>query len=152
MGSRPALGEIALATAFAAVGVFWMATAASMPLWDGFAPGSGFLPLVYGGLLTVLAGGVVAAGMLVGKRNEGGAREPVRKPAMVAGLLACGAASVELLGFVAAIFAMLFLLYAVVERRPLMLSLIVSGLTATILSVVFRSWLGVPLPLGPWGF
>jgi hypothetical protein len=49
-------------------------------------------------------------------------------------------------------FAMLLFLYAVVERLPLVVASVVSAAAAGILSVVFRTWLGVPLPLGPWGF
>ena len=48
-------GELGLALFFAAVGVLWLVRGARMSWWDGFAPDSGFLPLIYGILLTALA-------------------------------------------------------------------------------------------------
>ena len=56
MKSRAALwGELLLCLVFIGIGVFWIAVAADMSMWDGFAPASGFLPLVYGVLLAGLA-------------------------------------------------------------------------------------------------
>ena len=151
MRSRPAVGEVLLAVAFGAIGVFWMTTAASLPLWEGFAPGSGFLPLVYGGLLTVLAAAAIFAALIATRGQTEFAREPLGKPVRVGGALLFGALAVEPIGFVAAMFLMLFFLYAVVERLSIPLALVVSAVTVAALSVVFRTWLGVPLPLGPWG-
>ena len=47
--------------------------------------------------------------------------------------------------------AMLFL-FRVVEKLPTLSSILASAGTAAVLTLVFRSWLGVPLPKGPWGF
>lgn len=151
MGARPAVGEVLLAAAFGAIGVFWMVTAASLPLWEGFAPGGGFLPLVYGGLLTVLAAAAIVVPLMSKRAESESAREPLGKPARVAGALLFGAIAVEPIGFVAAMFLMLFFLYAVVEHLSIPLALTVSAVTVAVLSVVFRTWLGVPLPLGPGG-
>ena len=43
-------------------------------------------------------------------------------------------------------FLLLFFLYAVVERLPLLPSLLAAGGTTGALYVIFRTWLGVPLP------
>ncbi len=38
------------------------------------------------------------------------------------------------------------------ERLPVVASLAVSAGSALVLTLVFRTWLGVPFPAGPWGF
>jgi putative tricarboxylic transport membrane protein len=152
MTCRPSVGELVLACAFGGVGLYWTLTAAAMPLWDGFSPSSAFLPLVYGLLLVLLSAAVIIAPLLHGRADERAAGESVRKPILVSGALLFAAVATEPLGFATAIFAMLLFLYAVVERLPLVVASVVSAATAGILSVVFRTWLGVPLPLGPWGF
>lgn len=151
MSSRLSVGEIILACIFGATGLYWALTAAAMPLWDGFAPGSSFLPLVYGALLTLLSAATIVVPMLTGGREQR-AEEPVRKPLLVTGALLFAAVATEPLGFVASIFVMLLFLYAVVERLSPLVAFVVSAATAGILTVVFRTWLAVPLPLGPWGF
>jgi hypothetical protein len=55
MRLKAAPGEIALGLVFAAAGAFWLVSGVRMPVWEGFAPASGFLPLLYGGLLVALA-------------------------------------------------------------------------------------------------
>ncbi|HEX2554489.1 MAG TPA: tripartite tricarboxylate transporter TctB family protein [Microvirga sp.] len=152
MPYRPSVGEVLLAAAFGGTGLFWVLTAAPMPLWDGFAPGSGFLPLVYGALLALLSAGVILVPVLTGRGEAPLAGEPVRKPLVVTGALVAAAAALEPLGFVAAVFALLLFLYAVVERLPVVVATAVSAATAGALYVIFRTWLGVPLPAGPWGF
>jgi hypothetical protein len=39
----------------------------------------------------------------------------------------------------------------VVERLPVPASLLVAAATTAALILLFRTWLGVPLPKGPWG-
>jgi hypothetical protein len=48
MRNRPAPGEVLLALLFATLGMLWIGAAARMPLWSGFIPQSGFIPLWYG--------------------------------------------------------------------------------------------------------
>lgn len=139
-------GELALAFGFAALGGLWVAKAAGMPLWSGFAPDSGFLPLVYGALVCALALAVVARLLAAGGAP---ARESVRKPLVVIGALAAAVAALPLAGFALSVFALLFFLYAGVERLPWRASLAASGLTTAALYLVFRTWLGVPLPALP---
>ena len=47
---------------------------------------------------------------------------------------------------------MLSFMFAVVERRPVLPSLLVAAANTGILLLIFAIWLGVPLPKGPWGF
>jgi hypothetical protein len=136
-------GELALALLFAALGALWLARAARMPLWEGFAPSSGFLPLVYGGLLVGLAAAVGLPLVLAPAPADGGS---VRKPLVVLAALAVAVAILPLAGFALTIFLLLAFLYGVVERQPWLTSVAVSAIIAGALYLVFKTWLGVPLP------
>jgi hypothetical protein len=136
-------GELALAFIFAALGGLWIARAARMPVWgDSFAPDSGFLPLVYGALLLGLA--LAAAARLLAAKAVSG--ESMRKPLVVLGALGAAVAALPLAGFAISVFALLFLLYAAVERLPWLNSALVSAAMTGGLYLVFKVWLSVPLP------
>ncbi|MCA3262387.1 MAG: tripartite tricarboxylate transporter TctB family protein [Telmatospirillum sp.] len=143
-------GEIALCLFFVATGVFWIAVAAGLPLWDGFAPATGLLPLVFGALLVVLA--VAATLVDVVASSETPDRAPAGRAIMVLLAVAAGAAGIETAGFFASMFVTMLFLFRVAEKRPLLSSVLASAGTALFLTLVFRTWLGVPLPAGPWGF
>lgn len=136
-------GELVLALVFVALGGLWIAKAARMSLWEGFAPDSGFLPLAYGALLCALALAVLGQ-LLAAPAAPGG--ENIRKPLMVLGALAAAVAALPFAGFAVSVFALLLFLYAAIERLPLLTSGVVSGVTTALLYVVFKTWLGVPLP------
>jgi hypothetical protein len=136
-------GELVLALVFAALAVLWIAKGASMPLWQGFAPDSGFLPLIYGVLLFFLAAAVLV--QLLAARDERPG-EAIRKPLVILGALVATVAALPLAGFAVSVFALLLFLYAAVERLPLVTSAVVSGATTGVLYLVFKTWLGVPLP------
>ncbi len=137
-GSR---GELALALFFAAIGVLWVVRAARMPLWQGFAPDSGFLPLIYGCLLGGLAVAVLVFDQSAAKSEE------LRKPLLVLAALTAAVAALPLAGFLLSVFLLLFFLYAVIERLPLRPAGIASAAITGALYVVFKVWLGVPLPV-----
>ena len=61
MQNRVASGELVLAAFFVALGLMWVGAAIRMPLWEGFAPQSGFMPLWYGILLVGLTVAVCGA-------------------------------------------------------------------------------------------
>ncbi|MCA3513433.1 MAG: tripartite tricarboxylate transporter TctB family protein [Methylobacterium sp.] len=151
MRLRAASGEIFLALAFVGAGAFWVLTALGMQLWEGFAPSSGFLPLVYGLLLMGLS---VAALLLEARPNDRTeeSNATIRQPLIVIAAMAAGVAGLEVAGFAVSIFLTMFFLLKVTERLPLLPSLLTAGGTVLILRLVFRTWLGVPLPNGPWGF
>jgi len=149
MAVRPAPGEVGLAILFALVGVVWIVGALGMPFWEGFAPQSGFLPFVYGIMLAALSAAVMLG--LFRAENTAADLQPVGKPLLVLAALTLAVVGVQAAGFGIAIFLMMAFLFAVVERLPVIRSLIVSGLTTAVLIGVFRAWLGVPLPAGPFG-
>jgi len=135
-----AKGELALALAFAALGILWIARAATMPLWDGFAPASGFMPLWYGVSLIALAGSVVFLS------QERKTEEPAGKALVVLAVVAATIVGLSLIGFAPSIFLMLLVLFAALEKLPLARSILVAAGTTAVLYLVFKTWLGIPLP------
>ena len=142
---RPAPGEVVLALFFAVLGLLWVAAALRMPLWEGFVPQSGFMPLWFGAILAALAGAILLF------NREKKAEEPVGKPFVVIALIAAAIVAIDLLGYVAAVFLLLFVLLRVVERLPLGRSALVAGATTAVLYFLFKTWLGVKLPAGLLG-
>ena len=136
-------GELVLALVFAALAALWIAKGATMPLWQGFAPDSGFLPLIYGVLLFVLAGAVLVQ-LVAAKDARPG--EAIRKPLVILGALVATVGALPIVGFAISVFALLLFLYAAVERLPMLPSAGVSGATTGVLYLIFKTWLGVPLP------
>jgi putative tricarboxylic transport membrane protein len=140
---RALRGEAALALLFAALGALWLARATRMPIWEGFAPDSGFLPLIYGALLLALSLAVVVQ---IARAPAPAPAGSIRKPLVVLAALAAAVAALPFAGFAISVFALLFFLYARVERLPIATSALVSGGTTAVLYLIFRTWLGVPLP------
>jgi hypothetical protein len=146
----PLRGERLLAGAFGLLGLVWVFRSRELTYMDEFAPGAGFLPFWLGVILV----GLVAIYLFTARR-EPAARAPAANPgkvaAVAAGLLACIAA-IGWLGLAVPVALYLLYLVGLVERRRLPVALGVAlGTTAAIL-LVFRVWLQVPLPRGPWGF
>ena len=136
-------GELVLALLFYLIGALWILRALRMPLWEGFAPDSGFLPLVYGVLLATLAA-VVLLQLALAKDSSNA--ETIRKPLIVMGALIAAVAALPIVGFVISVFALLVFLYAGVERLRLLPSAIAAAAITGSLYLVFKAWLGVPLP------
>jgi hypothetical protein len=128
-----------LALFFVVTGGLWIARAARMPMWEGFAPDSGFLPLIYGILLT----GLALAALL---QSGPAAPQELRKPLLVLAALTAAVAALPFAGFAISVFLLLLFLYGFVERLPWLAATLVSAATTGALYVVFRTWLGVPLP------
>ena len=143
MRMRAAKGEVVLALFFVAIGGLWIARAVRMPKWEGFAPDSGFLPLIYGVLLTVLAAAALIQCALAQPSAES---QDVRKPLLVLAALIAAVAALPLVGFAICVFLLLLFLYGFVERLPWLNAIVVSAATTGALYLVFRTWLGVPLP------
>ena len=133
-------GELALALFFALLGALWIVAALRMPLWSGFVPDSGFMPLWYGAVLVGLAGAIVFLS------RERKAEEPVGKPLVVIAVIAATILGFDLVGFAPSVFLLLLVLFAAVERLPLARSLVVAAAVSAVLYLVFKTWLGVRLP------
>jgi hypothetical protein len=142
-------GELGLALVFGAVGVLWAAIALGLPLWEGFAPQRGFLPLVYGALLTVLSA-IIIANLIFGHHSTPAA-QPFGKPLLILVILVATVAGLRVAGFAPAIFLMLVLVFAAIERLPIVWSLVAAAATTGAMLLIFEIWLRVPLPKGPLG-
>ena len=151
MQLRAIWGELVLCLVFIGTGIFWVAVAAGMPMWDGFAPSSGFLPLIYGVLLALLAVAATVVDVLAGSAEGAEPASGSYRPLMLLAL-AAGVAGIETAGFFASMLLAMLFLFRVAERLPLVASLAASAGSALALTLIFRTWLGVPLPVGPWGF
>jgi hypothetical protein len=149
MQGRIAIGELVLAAFFVALGLLWVGAAIRMPLWEGFAPQSGFMPLWYGITLIGLTGAVLVN--LFRQKETAKAEDPISKPLIVLAVFAAGIAGLEPMGFGPAIFLMLLFMFAFVERLPIISSVLVSAGTTAVLFLIFRTWLNVGLPVGPLG-
>ncbi|HEY7385326.1 MAG TPA: tripartite tricarboxylate transporter TctB family protein [Beijerinckiaceae bacterium] len=149
MRGRVINGDVGLALVFAALGIVWIFGATGLPFWQGFAPESGFLPLFYGILLVGLAAAVLVMRLL--DADVAASEQPARKPLVVLAALTAAVVGVEPAGFGPSVFLLLAFLFAVVERLPVLRSLVVAGATTAVLILIFKSWLGVPLPTGPLG-
>ncbi len=57
-----------------------------------------------------------------------------------------------LLGFVASTFLFLLVMLTAIELRRWASSVVIAAMTAAVCHVLFKTWLDVQLPSGPWGF
>ena len=149
MQRRVALGELLLAAFFVALGLLWVGAAIRMPLWEGFAPQSGFMPLWYGIILIGLTIAVVVN--LFRQKDDAKAEDPISKPLVVLAVFAAGIAGLEPMGFGPAVFLMLLFMFAFIERLPIISSALAAAGTTAVLFLIFRTWLNVGLPVGPLG-
>ena len=149
MQNRVAIGELVLAAFFVALGLLWVGAAIRMPLWEGFAPQSGFMPLWYGVILIGLTVAVVVNLFL--QKEDAKKEEPIGKPLIVLVVFAAGIAGLEPMGFGPAVFLMLLFMFALVERLPIISSVLAAAGTTAVLFLIFRTWLNVGLPVGPLG-
>lgn len=150
------LGERVFAGIIGLLGLFWIYQASRLTYWDGFAPGTGFLPLWLAVVLVALVALLLftQAARPAPTPPAALAQAPGRHRRVIAIMagLAVSAVAFEFLGFVATIGGYLLYLLAFVERRGPAQAALLAGGTTLVLFLVFHSWLGVPLPRGPWGF
>ena len=124
-----------------------------LPFGAVAAPGPGFFPLVVagalGGVAVLLLARAVMAAPAPGAPLAQGARS--RLVAVSIALFAFTAV-LESLGFVAATFLLMIVLFRVVEQHRWTVVVAESAAAAIASHVLFKTWLGVRLPPGPWGF
>ena len=149
MRARLLSGNVGLALLFSGVGLVWILGSLGLPFWEGFAPQSGFLPLFYGLMLTALALASLAVAYL--QPEAAPDAPPVVKPLVVLVALTAAVVGIDVAGFGPAVFLLLLFLFAAVERLPIIRSTLVAAGTTAGLILIFRTWLGVPLPAGLFG-
>jgi hypothetical protein len=142
-------GERVFAILLGLFGLVWALKAPALKYMDEDAvPGSGFLPLWLGLAMVVLVA------IFLGTHRSTRPSEPGRLGRVLAIALALAVAVllVDPLGFTLPVTALMVFLLRVMERESWLASL-GTGLGVTIgLLLIFRVWLSVPLPRGPWGF
>ena len=143
------------AAALTIFGVLAMQQAWRLPFGTVTRPSAGFFPLV-------LAAGLTGVAALVWLRAvRGDAHVVAARPSARVGLLRAAATlgtlfvyafALEQIGFAVATFALIVVLLRAVEPQPWLVA--IGGAVAAVLAshVLFRVWLGVRLPVGPWGF
>lgn len=151
------MGDRVMALGFGLFGVVWIVQSLKLNYWSDFAPGSGFLPFWLGVVIVALALVVLAQTFRRPAVATAAAAPPAeprrygRTVAIILGLFACLFA-LEYVGFVVAVGVYLGVLLAVVERRQPVEALLVAAGAVIGIWIVFKAWLKVPLPQGPWGF
>jgi hypothetical protein len=125
--------------------------------------GPGLLPMVTGLLLLVLSAGQLLVRLRRPRASEPPEPEPgvdafgrteaqrVRQLWTVVGVAPIAVLLVPLLGFLAAIGLLVFVVSAFVERRPPLVALLVTVVAVAVGHVVFGEFLDVPLPTGAVG-
>jgi hypothetical protein len=154
-------GELIMGAALGLLGLFWALVSLKLKYMSEFAPGSGFLPFWLGVALVVLSIlfiiGRLRKGALnhahTGDDSNGDSLTPIsgRPVAIALGLIVC-VGVIDYVGFIAAVTVYLVYLTRLIERESWLASLSVSAGATVVLYLIFHSWLGVPLPRGPWGF
>ena len=114
-------------------------------------PGPGFFPVVLAAAFSLVCVALLVNAMR--KRDPNAASGPrLVWPQIVATMAALFvyALVLELLGFVAATFALLLFFFKALERQRWWIAVAGSAVTALVTYLVFRVWLNVQLPAAPW--
>jgi putative tricarboxylic transport membrane protein len=143
------------AAALTIFGVVAVQQAWRLPFGTVTRPSAGFFPLCLAAALTVVAA-VVWLRALRGDAEVVAARTSARGGLARAGAtlatLFAYAFALEHIGFGIATLVLIVVLLRAIEPQPWPVAL--GGAVAAVLGshVLFRVWLGVRLPVGPWGF
>jgi putative tricarboxylic transport membrane protein len=126
-----------------------------LPLGTIETPGAGFFPFCLAVAFSIVVAALVVRAVRHPGPDGGGPlvrRDRQRRVVLLMAALFVYAFVLEALGFVLATFLLMVVLFRVVEPQRWIVA--VGGATASSLlgHLVFRVWLGVRLPPGPWGF
>jgi len=115
-------------------------------------PGPGFFPVVLAAAFSLVCIALLVSAMRA-RDVEGtpGARLGWRKIVAAMAALFVYALALEPAGFVIATFALLLFFFKVIERQRWLGAIAGSLVTACVTYLVFKVWLHVQLPAGPWG-
>ena len=114
-------------------------------------PGPGFFPVVLAAAFSLVCL-VLLINAIRARDAEAAASARLGWPKIVATMVALFvyALVLEPLGFVAATFALLLFFFKALERQRWVTALAGSLITAFVTYLVFKVWLNVQLPAGPW--
>ena len=157
---RRDLGAAAVLLAF---GLFALTQALGLRFGSIVTPGPGFLPLCLAAAFSLVSLGlfVTALGTPPGDASQPAAGADVGrfkgvtgsvKVVGTLGALLVYALVLEPLGFPLATFGLLLFFFTALQRQRWLVALGGSLVTSLATYVVFKLWLGVNLPPGPWRF
>jgi len=144
--------DIASAAVMLVLAALVVAGTPELDFWDEVGPGSRFMPVWVAGVTAVLS----LLLMLEARRRAG---DPVDWPdraglrrvaSTFAGIIAFVLAA-PWLGFVVTTALFVVALLLIVERRPLLPSLVSGLVTAALIHAIFIAWLSIALPKGILG-
>jgi hypothetical protein len=150
---RRDLGAAAVLLAF---GLFALTQARGLRFGSIAAPGPGFFPLCLALAFSLASLGLLVIALRapsgVAPRPAGGDVSGSVKVVGTLGSLLVYALVLERVGFLLATFALLLFFFTALQRQRGLVALGGSLAIAVTVYVVFKLWLGVNLPPGPWGF
>jgi hypothetical protein len=152
-------GRAARRERWAALAVLGFASAAlvearRLPFGSVSVPGAGFFPLTLSAGLALLGTLLVVRAFTAPPTGAAAFVAPGGRARMLTVVVAlfAYAAALGWLGFALTTFALMVVLFRVVESHGWPRALVESAAAAALSHVVFKTWLGVRLPPGPWGF
>ena len=131
------------------VGALVLAASTDLPFGTLASPGAGMLPTLVVVLMMALAAGLIitaGASPPIGEIDWADATHAM----CVAGVTAATIATYTVLGFIASIVLMLFVLTFLLERKPLFRAAAFSIGAALLAYLLFATLLNAPLPRGLW--
>jgi putative tricarboxylic transport membrane protein len=131
----------------AVLGIIAIRAAWPLEFWSEFGPGPGFFPILLGSAL-ILMGSMVGVDGWRRDRGQAGSSGSLRKPLVVAAIMAGYLAVLNPLGFVVATVAFLFTVIHWVESRGRWLALGLAVFITLGLHLVFGFLLKIDLPPG----
>jgi hypothetical protein len=140
------------AVVLVAFGVVALEQASKLRIGSVVKPGPGFFPVVLAGAFTQVCLALAVAAFRSRVRADA-APSSLSYPKMGATIAALFvyALLLERVGFVVSTFALLLFFFRGLERQRWTVALAGSIVTACVTYLVFKVWLHVQLPPGPWG-
>jgi putative tricarboxylic transport membrane protein len=144
----------AAAAVLLVVGLGGAIEARRLTIGDPGHPGPGFFPFWLALALCLAALALLLKPSPAAPRPVNAPAERLKHGRVVLALVASVAYTVGLepLGFLLTTFLFLLFLLGAIESRRSVPSIAISAATAVASHLVFKVWLGVQLPAGPWGF
>lgn len=129
-----------------AISIYWLWMAFThYGIWHEEGPKGGFMPMIAAGVTLVFCVADIIQGLKHSKKFRG----TVFIPAAIILLLL---ALVPFVGLLPAMWCMLFVWVCLLERYPVVFSLIFSSGIVLVMWLIFKVWLSVPFPVGIFGF
>lgn len=149
------LGQQWAAAVLTAFGIAAIVAARPLPFGGITRPGAGFFPLCLAVGLTVVSAAILVRSLRspdAEARAAGPSRRGLARAGATFAALFVYAWALTALGFGVATFLFLAFLFRAIEPQRWAVALGGAGATVMASHLLFRVWLGVRLPVGPWGF